>query len=143
MRTPDELMDDLDLARHDGLLMFASIERASRELFLELEADIARNDVTSRYKSSAENDGCLTFVYSGKLCTAHFYEPDLIEFDFDFRDFKNGQDLLEVIALMKEISAKSNLTVTMGAEGDEAPFAIISGGEVEFKSNGTRPPSVT
>jgi len=126
----------LDLRWFDGALMTAAIEHPDlTDDFSRLNIIICELDGVSEYISSIDNDGCLSFKYEGKLCTSHFYEPDLIELDFDFRDIQSDEDLDIITKLIKNVSLNLQKKIRVHPEGmPEALLFSVDGNDVQFVS---------
>jgi|GEM_PF-2731810 len=126
-------VSSLDLRWFDGALMTAAIDHPDLiDDFSRLNRFICELDGVSEYKSSSENDGCLFFKYDGKLCTSRFYEPDLIELDFDFRDIQSDEDLDIVIRLLKKVSSNLKKKIDVHPEGGDPTLFIVDGTHVDF-----------
>jgi len=126
-------VSSLDLRSFDGSLMSAAIDQPDLiDDFSKLNRFICELDGVSEYKSSLENDGCLSFKYEGKLCTSHFYEPDLIELDFDFREIQSDEDLDFIIRLIKQVSLNLEKKICVFPEGGDPTLFIVDGDHVEF-----------
>jgi hypothetical protein len=113
--------------------MSAIIENSSRHIFSDIESFVQKESEISGYNPSKENDGCMTFVYNGKTCTSRFYEPDLVEMNFDFREIKSDADLFDLLYILQKISRVVNSSIKLEAEGDRQPFAIVNSEGIDYK----------
>lgn len=135
MENETSVIRALNLRQHDGLLMSARIEESTKSLFSELENFIKSISDDYSYKSSTENNGCIIFSHKGKTCTSRFYEPDLIELDFDFREIITDADFFTVLELLEKIASILDITIEVEAEGDKNPFAIVTSLGVKYNYN--------